>query len=120
MWRLVVCYRYLLLACLTLAGAIGVEYQLGRQPLSGFHSPSPALTPSPLQEKYLRIEEGMTVAQVREILGPPAEKEPVVSDCELWSWQDGRTSVWVIVCIAFKGGVIAKHFHEFQERSLPQ
>jgi hypothetical protein len=83
MWRFIVCYRYLVLACLTMAVAVVVEYQLGR----------PAPPTRLLSEEFRKIDVGMTGEEIRRILGPPTHRERITTEAWLLTWEDGREKV---------------------------
>jgi hypothetical protein len=95
MSQFVVNWRYLLLACVVLLGA--VAYLFLYLPRAYFDS-LPGQDPVAFRDHYQRIEGGMTEEQVMDLLGPPDDKaEMDVSSW--WFWQDKRKNgcaVWFL------------------------
>ncbi|HTU21080.1 MAG TPA: hypothetical protein VMG10_23710 [Gemmataceae bacterium] len=103
-WRFVVFWRYLLLACLVLVGA--GEYLLIGLPRSIVAT---APQPSSLRGKYDRIEKETTEAEVMEILGPPQYKEEsMVMDFKMMDWVEGQDCIHIFFLWGDTGRVLQK------------
>jgi hypothetical protein len=91
--------RYLLLACLVMAVALGMAYRAGQ--------PSPPAPPKHpgLLEKFRAVEAEMTKKQVEELLGPPNSTD-VVFDFDFWQWQDEQGNACLVT---FLGDGVASH-----------
>jgi len=90
-WRLIVFWRYLLLACLMLSCA-GDYLFLGMPHATVSSLPQP----SSLRGKYDKIEQGMTESQVMDILGPPQWKEEsTVMDHKRMYWYEGQGGIYI-------------------------
>jgi hypothetical protein len=105
-WRFIVFWRFLLLACLVLVGA-GYYLWFGLPDLS---FPSPP-QPSSLPGKYEKIERGMTESQVIEILGPPQSRvEDTMTDLKWLTWTEGQDVIVVRFIWTDRATVIDKKF----------
>jgi hypothetical protein len=78
MCRLVVRYRYLLLASLLL--------RVGAAPLALYYAILPAWLRGPVWDKYQQVRLGMTEEEVEAILGPPDSVEggELMPSCSAW------------------------------------
>lgn len=54
------------------------------------------VVPGSLEEKYQKIDMWMSEQQVRDILGPPDEIEPV-SDSDLWIWRQSGDTIYLLM-----------------------
>jgi hypothetical protein len=130
--------RYLLLACMTVvivleplflhhcvspsdgpnaspgASASSVKVQWPEAP-----GPTPKpiekhfVAPGSLEEKYQRIQLGMSHQDVSDILGPPDKIEYVFFDLDIWSWRKSGDSI----CLGMCGGVV---FRQFNSKETPE
>ena len=105
-WRFIVFWRYLLLACLVLVCA--GDYLFVGLP----HATVPsAPQPSSLRGKYGKIEKEMTESQVMEILGPPQWKEEsAVMDWKMMEWYEGQDCIHIFFFWGDTGIVWQKQF----------
>jgi hypothetical protein len=108
-WRFIIFWRYLLLACLVLVAA-GQYLCVG---LPKFTLPA-ILHPSSLPGKYEKIEEGMTEGQVMEILGTPQYRSEIAPmDMIIMKWTEARDEIvlifhWTDIGRVYQKGLFTK------------
>jgi hypothetical protein len=90
-WKTLIHWRYLLLACLVLVGAIFIIYQ----PTLFDQPPSIGPEPEVLRDNYQRIKGGMTEEQVKDILGPP-DSTTAVDASSFWFWRDKQKNGYAV------------------------
>jgi hypothetical protein len=118
--RFILSCRYLLLASLALA--IAGEYLFVGLPSSADPSLPQAgdvaiERPSPLRDRFEKVEEGMTESQVLEILGPPQERKEIdVLWTKVLVWQESQDSIRIWFYWGETGGVF-KRFFRSQEQT---
>jgi hypothetical protein len=116
-WRAIVFWRYLLLACLVVATSFG--YVLVPQMRLPWHDNTGQMPPVPsLRGKYQQLKDNMTGPQAIEILGPPQEVKRVC-DINEWHWYQGQESIIVEVIAGDPPLVLFKHFRGPPERDRP-
>jgi outer membrane protein assembly factor BamE (lipoprotein component of BamABCDE complex) len=114
LWRFIVFWRYLLLACLVLAIS-GFAYWLSWPHSATSFKPTSHQQPIFLWDKYSLIESKMTTTQVEEILGPPRSKERNLH-LDVWVWVDDRRDYFAVFFLE-DGRVMSKAFRRAGETS---
>ncbi len=96
MCRFLYSWRYALLACLVLVATAVAEYRLLRRPKLAGHAVNQPIPEEadpdlsgPFWDKCRLVKSGMTVAQVRAILGPPLASGQANDFGVVW-WEDDR------------------------------
>jgi hypothetical protein len=105
-WRFIIFWRYLLLACLVLVAA-GEYLRFGLA-----KSIAPGVPQrSSLRGKHEKIEQWMTEAQVMEILGTPQSRiEEANLDMKIMKWAEGQDEIVIIFLWTDKARVYQKRF----------
>jgi hypothetical protein len=108
-WRFVVFWRYLLLACVVLVGTGRYLFVMAPHSVNApvtQSSEESAEQSSSLRDKYKSIERGMDESEVLEILGPP-QNEVEIDATKVSVWQDRQDAIAVYYFFHKKTGTVS-------------